>query len=460
MKTDRWVVALAGLVAWLTPVGAQAEDVARRITGHWELVSMAIEGQGESEYPFGEDAVGELWYDEQGHFAGQVMRRKRPVFASGDLGEGTPQEIEAAFRGYVTYFGTYEIDGSVPEIVHRVRGSLFPNWIGSEQRRRVRFDGEKLVLSTPPFPYRGESRSFRAVWRRRHETEPRSAVAAGPSSIEEGSAGIARKMIDAINRRDLDALDAVVAPNVVRHCAATPDVDVRDLASFKAFLRSDFAAVPDSVIEVKQLIAEGNRVAVHATYAGTQMGAMGPFPASGKKVEGPFLSFLRIEAGKIAEMWVEWDNLYLLTQLGHYPLPGPSTFDADRLVAAFVSAWNDPEADGMAALLTEDVEFVEVPTGDKVEGPDAVVKWVQDTHRWAPDFSIRILNIAGDGDRAAVEWVMEGTQTGEWPELRTTGKAFSVRAMSIFELDRGRIRRGRDYWDLQDLQRQLGLLEQ
>jgi hypothetical protein len=170
------MVALAGLVAWLTPVVAQAEDVASRITGHWELVSMTIEGQGASVYPFGEDAVGELWYDKQGRFAGQVMRRERPVFASGDIGEGTPREIEAAFLGYVAYFGTYDVDESVPAVVHRVRGSLFPNWIGSEQRRLVSFDGESLVLSTPPFAYRGESGRFRAVWKRRLEAEPRPAV--------------------------------------------------------------------------------------------------------------------------------------------------------------------------------------------------------------------------------------------------------------------------------------------
>jgi steroid delta-isomerase-like uncharacterized protein len=460
MKKHSWIVLLAGVMTWFMPVRAQDEGVMGRITGHWELASATIVGEGEPDYPFGSDAYGELWYDERGHFGGQIMRRGRPLFESGDIGVGTSQEIDAAFRGYVAYFGTYEVDESVPEIVHRVRGSLFPNWIGTEQRRHVRFDGEKLVLSTPPFPYRGESRRFRAVWKRRHGSEPQPDVVAGSSPAEVGNTEIARKMIDAINRRDLDALDAVVSPNVVRHCAATPDVDVRDLAGFKAFLMSDFAAVPDSVIEVKQLIAQGNRVAVHATYAGTQMGAMGPFPAGGKRVEGPFLSFLRIEGGKIAEMWVEWDNLSLLTQLGHFPPSEPSALDADRIVAAFVSAWNDPQADGMADLLTKDVEYTEIPTAREFKGPDAVVKWVQDTHRWASDFRIRILNIAGDGDRVAAEWVMEGTQTGEWPDSRITGEAFSVPGMSILELDRGRIRRGRDYWDLQDLLRQLGLLEE
>lgn len=168
MKSDGWIVCLAGIIAWLTPAADQGGDVASRITGHWELVSVAIVGHGDPEYPFGEDAIGEVWYDQRGHFGGQIMRRGRPWFASGDIGEGTPQEIAAAFRGYVAYFGTYEVDESVPEVVHRVRGSLFPNWIGSEQRRRVHFEGGKLVLSTPPFPYRGEQRSFRAVWRRSH----------------------------------------------------------------------------------------------------------------------------------------------------------------------------------------------------------------------------------------------------------------------------------------------------
>jgi hypothetical protein len=31
------------------------------------------------------------------------------------------------------------------------------------------------------------------------------------------------------------------------------------------------------------------------------------------------MSILRLEGGKIVEMWVEWDNLNILTQLGHFP---------------------------------------------------------------------------------------------------------------------------------------------
>jgi hypothetical protein len=35
----------------------------------------------------------------------------------------------------------------------------------------------------------------------------------------------------------------------------------------------------------------------------------------------PFIGILRIEDGKVAEIWVEWDNLYALAQLGHLEPP-------------------------------------------------------------------------------------------------------------------------------------------
>ena len=57
------------------------------------------------------------------------------------------------------------------------------------------------------------------------------------------------------------------------------------------------------------------------TYSGTQTGPMGPFPASSKKLVLPFIGILRIEDGKVAEIWVEWDNLNALAQLGHFPGP-------------------------------------------------------------------------------------------------------------------------------------------
>jgi predicted ester cyclase len=132
---------------------------------------------------------------------------------------------------------------------------------------------------------------------------------------------IATAMTDAINARNLDALDEYVAPDVVRHSAATAGLVVTNLSEFKAFLETDFATVSDSVQKIDVIFGGGDYVAIRALYTGTQDGPMGPFPASGKKLELPYIGILRFEDGKIVEIWVEWDNLYALTQLGHFPPP-------------------------------------------------------------------------------------------------------------------------------------------
>ncbi|MFQ6105399.1 MAG: ester cyclase [Candidatus Glassbacteria bacterium] len=130
---------------------------------------------------------------------------------------------------------------------------------------------------------------------------------------------VIRQLIEAINTRNYDLLDEIVAPDFVRHCQATPDVHVKSRDELKQFLQQDLEVFPDSRISMEMIIAEGDMIAGYFMFSGTQEGAIGPFPATGKKAEVKYLSILRLEAGKIAEMWVEWDNLAILSQLGHWP---------------------------------------------------------------------------------------------------------------------------------------------
>ena len=150
-----------------------------------------------------------------------------------------------------------------------------------------------------------------------------SATACTPDATERNKE-LVRRMTVAINDRNFDALDGLVAEDVHRHSAATPMVTVENLDQFKEFLRQDLSAVPDAQQEINLMLAEDDLVAVHATYRGTQTGQMGPFPPSDNALELPFVGILRIENAKIAEIWVEWDNLNALTQLGHFPPPAGS----------------------------------------------------------------------------------------------------------------------------------------
>jgi steroid delta-isomerase-like uncharacterized protein len=128
---------------------------------------------------------------------------------------------------------------------------------------------------------------------------------------------IVRRFVEAGNRRDYDALEAIVAPDFVRHCPATPAVDVRSFDDFRDFLESDARTFPDAQVSLDWLVAEGDRVAFWATYSGTQDGPMGPFPASGKRVACEFAGIFRIEDDRITHVRLTWDNVSLLSQLGH-----------------------------------------------------------------------------------------------------------------------------------------------
>jgi hypothetical protein len=117
----------------------------KQLVGNWTLLSYITENpDGSRGKPYG-DAIGRLSYDEHGHMAGQVMRPGRSDVAPGEWGA---QQVRSAYAGYIAYFGTYEVNEAGDTVVHHVHGALNPGWVGGDQVRRMRFDGDLLVLST------------------------------------------------------------------------------------------------------------------------------------------------------------------------------------------------------------------------------------------------------------------------------------------------------------------------
>ena len=123
----------------------------------------------------------------------------------------------------------------------------------------------------------------------------------------------------AMNDRRLGDLDAIVAADFVRHSQATPQLAISSLEQFKDFLTLDAETFPDNTQSFRHLVVEGDMVGFWATYQGTQTGQMGPFPPTGKHAEFEFAGVARLDAGKLAELWVTWDNMSILGQLGHLP---------------------------------------------------------------------------------------------------------------------------------------------
>jgi hypothetical protein len=144
----------------------KASRTARKIIGAWRLVSFEVQREdGTVARPFGAAPQGSIIYTDSGRFSAQLMRRERPSFVSGDQITGTSDEIEASYKGCISYYGSYEADTARGVVVHHVEGSLFPNWEGGDQKRFFEFFEGRLKLSTPPTLWGGKGQAVgRLVW--------------------------------------------------------------------------------------------------------------------------------------------------------------------------------------------------------------------------------------------------------------------------------------------------------
>lgn len=146
--------------------------------------------------------------------------------------------------------------------------------------------------------------------------------ATSPSGDLNSNKDLVRAFTEAANAADWNGLAEIVDEDFTRHSAATAGPPVTSRDEFIELQKVFLSSFPDQHVKLEQMVAEGDLVAALATYSGTQTGPMGNFPATGKAVRAPFLAMFRIESGRIAELWVEWDNVAMLSQLGLFP-PSP-----------------------------------------------------------------------------------------------------------------------------------------
>jgi steroid delta-isomerase-like uncharacterized protein len=131
----------------------------------------------------------------------------------------------------------------------------------------------------------------------------------------------------------------------------------------------------------------------------------------------------------------------------NYHMPG--------IVDQWASAWSSHDVDRVLRLFIDDCIYEDVPTGSVNVGKDALRDFAEFFFAIAPDLKVE-LSSRLEAERWAVgEWKMSGTQQGDMPNLPATHKPFSIRGVSILELQDGKIRRCTDYWDMSAFLKQL-----
>jgi hypothetical protein len=134
-----------------------------KLVGTWKLVSASsTTSTGErNKSPFGLSPVGFLTYTGDGRVTALIShdgRKSLPV--SG----GTLEEQAEAFKTFFGYAGRYTLDGD--KVTHTVEISSIQNYVDKDLVRRVKFEGDRIVLVAPPTLANGKMQTFELIWQR------------------------------------------------------------------------------------------------------------------------------------------------------------------------------------------------------------------------------------------------------------------------------------------------------
>ncbi len=141
------------------------------LVGSWRLVDWTVSIGDRSRRPWGGKATGLLTYTADGRMWAALMAADREHMPTRTLSEAPAGMRAAAASGFVTYAGSFSLDGD--DVIHHVEVSLLPNYVGNDERRHVEWidtkSGFDLALTTPP----AETLSGRLVVEKLHWTRIR-----------------------------------------------------------------------------------------------------------------------------------------------------------------------------------------------------------------------------------------------------------------------------------------------
>ena len=127
---------------------ALADDKSDRaaIVGTWKLVSVVYEDQVTKERTpvLGEHPRGRQIVTADGVWLALVTAENRPVPTN-------DTERARALQTMISYTGRYRVEDG--KVITKVEAAWNEAWVGGEQTRFIRFEGDRLFIESPPMPH-------------------------------------------------------------------------------------------------------------------------------------------------------------------------------------------------------------------------------------------------------------------------------------------------------------------
>ena len=138
--------------------GFSDETPVAPVQGVWKLVSYEVEIQsnGQKEFPMGHNPTGYVIFTPQARVFFMLTGEGRQPAK-------TDPEQAKLLSSLIAYTGTYRLEGDA--VITKVQVAWNPQWIGTEQKRTFKVEGDRLQLLTPwrimpNWPKKGMTRSI------------------------------------------------------------------------------------------------------------------------------------------------------------------------------------------------------------------------------------------------------------------------------------------------------------
>jgi len=137
-------------------------ELRRQIVGTWVLVSVVYEDIATRERTpgYGEHPRGIQIATPEGRWLALMTAEGRTI-------PKTDADRAQALKSMIAYTGRYRVENG--QVITKVEAAWNEAWVGGEQVRNIRFDGDRLYIESPPIPHPNiNDRTVRVivVWQR------------------------------------------------------------------------------------------------------------------------------------------------------------------------------------------------------------------------------------------------------------------------------------------------------
>jgi steroid delta-isomerase-like uncharacterized protein len=136
-----------------------------------------------------------------------------------------------------------------------------------------------------------------------------------------------------------------------------------------------------------------------------------------------------------------------------------SSLDELGFAGRWRAAWADADRETFARCCSAGVTYEDPIAHEPIQGLDALTEHARRYREAFPDLRLEPSGRAvGEGPFACVPWRLLGTHRGTIAGIPASGRFVVVQGLHYLELQDGRVRRARGFFDLYDTAIQLGLL--